>query len=164
MKFLIGLALWIPLLLWGGCRFYQEVIFNQQCEGYLENAAHASTVMMVPAMDEAVGYLKSHGMTQGYTSIFWQTQDENVGYWYSNLVAARDDLNRIVQQKLSPLEESNVLIKLHEAIKVQGKEGSSVRVPQGLPIAPHNGEFFAWGSDWPSAVFGRFAVYRSRHE
>jgi hypothetical protein len=146
MKYIIGLLLWIPMLGWACCRIYHGVTFNQECGGYLENAAHAGTVMMaLPAMDQAVSYLQSHRMTAGYTSLMWKTQDENVGYWYSNLVAARDDLDRIAQEKFSPLEESNVLMKLHQVLKVESGGGSTVRVPQGISMSPHNGAFFAWG-------------------
>ncbi len=42
-------------------------------------------------------------MTSGYTSILWQTPDEDIGFWYTNLKAS--------QQELQNLQSNNALEK-----------------------------------------------------
>lgn len=141
---LLGLTLCLIALALAGARMVREVEFDRGCEGHLENAAHANTIAMaIPEMQLAISYAEAHGLTTGYTSIFYRTPDENVGYWYANLKAATDDLRRIgARSNVSPMEESNVLLKLHETILRSGHKGeTTVDVPGGIAAYPRN---LAW--------------------
>ncbi len=137
MKSLVFWGFWIfifgsSLVFWTGVRIVKEVQFDQRCDGFLENAAHANQVSMVlPEMERAIAYLKENNLTDGFTSIFYRTQDDNIGFWYNNLVSATEELRKEAQNKdMSALEQSNVLMKLHETLKRPE--------PEGITIYPHN--------------------------
>jgi hypothetical protein len=74
-------------------------------------------------------------MTSGYTSILWQTPDEDIGFWYTNLKASQQELQNL--QSNSALEKTNVLIKLRETLLDVG-ERTRVTEPEGLSVYPNN--------------------------
>lgn len=100
-----------------------------------------------------IAYAEAHGMTTGYTSIVYNTPDEDLGFWYRNLVASRDELAR-VRPETTPLERSNLLIKLRETLLDHGKNGDSVTDPDGIELWPYNLAYAVWG--WLSllSLFG----------
>jgi hypothetical protein len=139
MRAIFGIILCLPFIGWASSRIYRDVKFNQECAGYLENAAHANQVKdALPEMENALKYMRDHRMTEGYTSIIYNTQDENVGFWYKNLEAATQELRvEAKNEKMSPLEQSNVLLKLHETLKREP--------PSGIEIAPNNSGYCWFG-------------------
>ncbi len=142
---------------WGAVRSFKAVTFKQECGGYLKRAADANTVDLAKVeMTRAITYLDQHGLTTGYTSVLWKTPDEDVGYWYSNLRASLAELDSIPPEA-SPLERSNVLMKLRETLMDNGKNGDYLTIPEGLSACPSNTAFFWWG--WIS--FGVAAVVLS---
>ena len=65
--------------------------FQQQCGGYLKQAADANTVELArERLNLAINYIEAKGYTTGYTSIFVKTEDENIGYWYQNIKACQN--------------------------------------------------------------------------
>jgi hypothetical protein len=134
----------------GGCgwltaRCINEVIFDRGCEGYLKRAADANTVEM--AHDQlaiAVKYAKDNNLTTGYTSILYNTPDEDVGFWYGNISKSLTELESITK-KSTLLERSNMLIKLRETLLDDKKDGVTVTVPSGIYLYPHNGVYAMWG-------------------
>lgn len=116
--------------------------FNQQCGGYLEQAANANTVELAKErLDIAIKYIEDHNLTTGYTSVLWKTEDENLEFWYRNIKACRNELEEAMD--LSQLEKSNVLMKVRESLKEsKGENGDKVIIPTGISRYPHN---LAWG-------------------
>jgi len=135
----------VPLIGWAGARIYQSIIFDKDCGGYLKRAADANTVEMAEKqLQVALSYLEQHNLTQGYTSIIYNTPDEDIGFWYDNL---RESLNELqnVNVESSQLERSNVLMKLRETLLDQTDQGDSLTKPEGIAIYPHNMIFMICG-------------------
>lgn len=115
----------------------KSVAFNQQCGGYLKQAADANTPeLALERLNFAVEYIEAHGLTSGYTSVLWKTEDENVGYWYQNIKACQQELQQCLDG--TQLEKSNVLMKVRESLTDDGKEGVTLTVPHGISRYPYN--------------------------
>lgn len=122
---------------------YQRAVFKQQVSGHLKNAADASTIPL--ALEEltlAIDYLEAKGMTEGHTSVLWNTPDEDVGFWYRNLKASQQELQQL--QNPTALERTNTLIKLRETLLDTG-EKTQVTLPDGISRYPHNIIWFVVG-------------------
>lgn len=132
---IIFAAIWIAATIWFSS---MKIEFNQNCKGYLKQAADANTVeLALDRLDKALSYAERKGWTDGYTSILWKTEDENVGFWYDNLKASRQEL--ILVQNSSQLEQTNVLMKLRETLTESTDKGTAITYPAGLWKYPHNG-------------------------
>jgi len=116
----------------------RQIQFNQQCGGYLKQAADANSIeLAIERLDIALNYIEAHDLTQGYTSVLWKTEDENVEYWYRNIKACRDELVENVDA--SPLQKSNMLMKVRESLTDDGGEnGVKITVPPGISRYPYN--------------------------
>ena len=118
-------------------RAYHSLRFKQQVTGYLKRAADANTIDLASEeLTTALHYVEKHGLTTGYTSIFWQTPDEDISFWYRNLVASQKELQ--ASRNASALERTNVLLKLRETLLDDGDKKSKVTVPAGISIYPNN--------------------------
>lgn len=144
MKKILGVMLFIPVLLWAGLRFYNSIVYEIDCEGHIKRAADANTVEIAEQeMKTVIAYLETRGMTSGYTSVLYRTPDADVGFWYQNLKASLDELERITPQT-TQLERSNVLIKLRETLLEHG-QSLSVTQPEGISIYPNNVAYAQFG-------------------
>lgn len=122
-------------------QFVIAIQMKQNMTGYLKQAADASSVeTAMVELKKSLDYLEEHEMTEGYTSIFWKTEDENVGFFYNNLKGSYNELS-LVTDSTSQLEKSNLLMKLRETIIDHGSDGDKITIPDGLHKFPHN---FAW--------------------
>lgn len=129
---LVILSLIVPVSL-----FVKDVQFTQNCEGYLKQAADANTVELASdRLDKAIKYAEDHGLTSGYTSVIYNTEDENIGFWYDNLKACQKELKSAVNA--SQLEKSNVLMKVRESLTDEGENGIDLTIPDGLYKYPNN--------------------------
>jgi hypothetical protein len=118
--------------------FVSYINFNRYAGGYLERAAHANTVQLADQeLSRALIYVEAENLTEGYTSIFYRTPDEDIGFWYQNLKASLADL-RALSADSSPLEQSNMLMKLRETLIEQREKSAHVRSPDGIGVYPHN--------------------------
>lgn len=135
---LLILGLIVPVIL-----VVKSIQFDQRCGGYLKQAADANTPeLALQRIDVAIDYIEAHGLTNGYTSILWRTEDENVGFWYENIVACRDELQSCIES--TQLEKTNVLMKVRESL-TDNKEGNvSLTVPDGISKFPHNLSWAIW--------------------
>jgi hypothetical protein len=143
MKNLFILTLiFVASLVIPACVVVKSIRFTQECGGYLEQAANANTVeLAAERLDHAIAYMEQHGLTEGYTSVLWKTEDENIGFWYRNVVACRNELSEAMD--LSQLEKSNVLMKVRESLmQNHGEHGDKIIVPPGISRYPHN---LGWG-------------------
>ena len=137
MKKIIYLALFICALVVPTILIVRSIQFTQQCEGYLKQAADASTPeLALERLNYAIAYIEDHGLTEGYTSVFYKTEDENVGFWYTNLLECRNELQNCLDK--SQLEKTNVLMKTREALIDNGESGTKLTVPDGIYKFPHN--------------------------
>lgn len=111
--------------------------FSQNCGGYLKQAARSTSI---ERLEIGVKYIELHNLTSGYTSIFYKTQDEDLGFWYNNLKKSLDELKNT--KVSSTLEQSNLLIKFRETIITHTGEGESLICPDGVSVYPRNTFWF----------------------
>ena len=143
----------VPVL---GCttyRIYKSVIFDINCGGRLERAASANTIELASEELEAA-LLQANKYEDGYTSVFFNTPDEDVGFWKKNLNESYAELidfkNNI--DKYSATDKSNQLIKLRETLIDHTDQGDKITKPSGISIYPNNGIIFFIGT--LSIIFG----------
>ena len=116
-----------------------SITFNKNCGGYLELAANANSIDLAKSnLDKAIQYLERNQLTTGYTSIVYNTPDENVTYWYANLKACQHELDKYWVHPGTTLEETNLLMKLRESLTESSEKGQSIIVPKGMSIFPNN--------------------------
>lgn len=150
MKVTIGIILLLPLIIWGTLRTINSINFDIDCGGHLKRAADANTVDMAKKeLEFAINYLEQRVIIQGYTSVLYQTPDEDVAFWYTNLKQSYGELKQVTEQT-SQLEKSNLLIKLRETLLDQEKDGAKITHPFGISIFPHNGSYAIFG--WIGAL------------
>lgn len=136
MKYLSILfaAIWVAATIWF---ISMRIEFDQNCTGYLNQAADANTVeLAIDRLAIALEYIEDKGWTHGYTSILWRTEDENIGFWYSNLKASYQEL--LDARGASQLEQTNVLMKLRETLTENSDDGIVITYPSGLWKYPNN--------------------------
>ena len=138
MKAFIGIILCIPFLFWAGIRTYRSVTFGIDCGGHMERAGSANSIELArQEMEMVVKYADAHNMTSGYTSILYNTPDEDVGFWYNNMKASLEELCKVGAES-TPLEKSNILIKLRESLLRHGDKSTHITVPEGISVFPNN--------------------------
>lgn len=115
----------------------RSIQFNQKCAGYLKQAADANTPeLALERINVALEYIEANNLTDGYTSILWKTEDENVGFWYRNIVACQKGLKSCLES--SQLEKTNVLMKVRESLTDEGEKGTVLTIPDGISRHPYN--------------------------
>ena len=92
----------------------------------------------------AIAYVEDNELTDGYTSIFYKTEDDNIGFWYQNLKTCREELVNCLES--TQLEKTNVLLKVRESLTDDGKEGTELTLPNGISRYPNNGMFCFWNT------------------
>lgn len=138
MKSFIAAVLAIFALAVFGIAIKNSISLKQNCTGYLERAANASTVETAKEqLQKGIKYLEENNITSGYTSIFYQTPDEDIEYWYKNLKSSESELMK-VDNTTSSLEKTNLLMKLRETLLDHNKNGDSLTAPNGLSRYPNN--------------------------
>ncbi len=143
MKVALGCFLLIPLLIFTTVRTVKKVRYDIDCGGHLKRAADANTVEIAKIeLKTTLDYLKENEMTKGYTSVLYQTPDEDIAFWFNNLTQSYGELERVTENA-SQLEKSNLLIKLRETLLDHGKDGDTVTEPLGISIYPNN-VMYAW--------------------
>lgn len=135
-NFFIGCLLIIAVCILG-LRWMKSIQFDQQCGGYLKQAADANTVeIALERLTLAINYIEKHNLTNGYTSILYNTEDENIEFWYKNLKACQSELQNCFG--CTQLEKSNVLMKVRESLTDNKKNGTTLTIPDGIYIYPNN--------------------------
>ena len=115
----------------------KKVQFKQECSGYLKQAADANTPeIALDRINRALSYIEAHNLTEGYTSVLWRTEEENVGFWYENIKACKKELEECLDS--SQLEKTNVLMKVRESLTDNGEKGTKLTIPYGIHMFPNN--------------------------
>lgn len=156
----IGLLLCLPMLGLASGRIYTNVVFDINCVDRIKRAADANTVELAKTELEAVvAYLEKTDRTQGYTSVLWKTPSEDVGFWFNNLKTSLEEL-KALPATASPLEKSNMLLKLRETLIDHNKNGDEVTMPDGVSRFPNNMLWFVLGVVFGFlGVIGSFCLY-----
>ena len=144
MKYFISiLAIVLGLITPVSC-IVKYIQFKQNCSGYLKQAADANTAAIsLERITKALKYIESNHLTEGYTSVLWTTEDENVGFWYENIKACKSELKACLNS--SQLEQTNVLMKVRESLM----DGEKLTIPKGISRYPNNALWMLFG--WISA-------------
>lgn len=118
----------------------KSIKLEQNCTGNLERASNANTIeTAIEELNSSIGYLEENKLTTGYTSVFYRTPDEDISFFYKNLVDSRDELMK-VDSTTTQMEKTNLLMKLRETLTYDGGDnGTSVTYPDGLSRYPNNG-------------------------
>ena len=141
--FMLGI---VSLLIFLGFRIFLGIQFDRKCEGHIKRAADANSVALAKQeLDQALNYIEKEGLTEGYTSVLYSTPDEDLAFWYQNLKSAQENLGKVDVEKISDLEESNLLIKLRETLVDHSGSSVDVTFPLGISIYPLNKLFCWWG-------------------
>lgn len=134
---------------WASVRTYDSIQYDRQCEDFILRAGQANSIeFSKQSLDTAIAYLKANGLTSGFTSILWRSPDEDIGYRFNNLIAARALLEE-TKPDASTLEQTNVLLRLHESL-------ARVEAPMGISVYPDNSLFVVWA--WGSLLLAGFGL------
>lgn len=144
-KIIIGVVCFVlPLVTLAVC-FVKDIQFDQGCAGFLKQAADANSVELAEKqLGLAIDYIEKNGLTSGYTSVIYKTEDENIGFWYENLKTCQKELSETKGN--STLENTNVLMKLRESLTDESEKGTMLTIPPGLYLYPHNAVFMVVGT------------------
>jgi hypothetical protein len=135
----------LSFLVWIGLRVIVSIEFNHECGGHLKRAADASTIEMAKTeLETSLKYLEANNLTKGYTSVIYNTPNEDIRFWYQNLKASFTELEK-VSPEASQLEKTNILMKLRETLLDTSENGVKVTIPQGIAIFPFNMLFAGFG-------------------
>lgn len=133
----VGVLLCLPFCLWLPARLYMDYRFETAVEGRLQRAAKANTVEQAAAeLGAAVTEIEARGLTAGNTGIFLQRPENDLGFWHANLKAALDELHKL-PPGATPLEKTNVLMKLRETLLNHGEKGDRVNAPDSVAVYPN---------------------------
>jgi len=133
---IIGIAVF---LFWAGYRAVAAIRYDINCGGHLKRAADANTVEMAKVeLDVALQYMENNNLKSGFTSILYNTPDEDIGFWYNNIKSARAELDK-VNENTTQLERTNILMKLRETLLDSSDGSVSVTAPMGISVYPRNG-------------------------
>ena len=137
MKKIVAIILFICLVFLGGFRIYSNIILKQNVTGHLKRAADSNSIeLALSELSTVLNYVESNGLTEGYTSVLYNTPDEDLTFWYENIKSSKIELENSRQS--STLEKTNVLLKLRESLVDGGEKGVRVTFPKGLAVFPHN--------------------------
>jgi hypothetical protein len=134
----ISILLMLMLPAWSTVRIVKGVQADRAYLGYLKRAADANTIELAKQeLGRAVSYLQEHNMTSGYTSVFYTTPDEDVGFWFNNLNQSLNELNKL-SSTATELEKSNTLMKLRQTLLDHKESGEEITSPDGISVFPNN--------------------------
>ena len=113
------------------------IVFNRDCGAYLERASQAPTPDIARvSLDKALAYLNENHMTEGNTYIIIPSPNDTLEWLYSRVSQARKVLDEITV-KSTPLEVSNVMIRMKDSISEQGESGEHVILPVHVALWPY---------------------------
>ncbi len=129
-------AITIVVFLWWLCnRIVADIHSDQTFLGQLKQAGDANSIELAQErLSMAIAEIEKQGDTSGYTSVWYKTPSDDVGFWYKNLKTSQAELKSL-SASAAPLEKSNMLIKLRETL-----------LDKDVVTYPNNTEYFWWGT------------------
>ncbi len=128
--------------------WWKDIHYEQNVGGFLKQAADANnTSMAEQKLSQASDGMQRLGLCNGggdncFTSVFYRTPDEDVGFWRANIETTLRDLQAMPDKERSDnLIESNQLIKVRETLMDNGGNGDFVTHPKGISRYPNNALF-----------------------
>lgn len=142
----------ISLLFWCVAYFFNEYAFNRDVGDYLKRAADANTVdIALSQLKIAIQKIESKNYTSGTTAVFLDKPSNDLGFWYKNIKAAHDGLDKLPKSDLERTEVVNTsLLKLRQTLLDQSSGTEKVTVPPGIAQFPNNAAMAIWG--WTSLI------------
>lgn len=139
------ILLLLPLFLWLAAREFCEISFDRDIGGHLKRAADANSVeLAVGEIDTGIKQMEHRRLTSGYTSLLYQTPDEDIGFWYTNIKICSTQLHALPPTSTQG-EKDMVLLKLRQTLLDHTGHGEKVTAPMGISIAPYNWIWFILG-------------------
>jgi len=141
--FVVGLISTIAIVT---TAFLLDIRFERNVGGHLKLAADANSVELAEQrLERAIQGMDHLRLCNNFeqkdvecfTSVVYNTPDEDVAYWRTNLDKTLEDL-REVPENADHLTVSNTLLKVRETLLDSGNEGEKVTVPHGISRYPHN--------------------------
>jgi len=144
---ILAIVTTLVFCVWSTVRIVKAVQFGLDCEAYLQRAANANTVDMAKEeLVKAIDYIEKNNLTDEIISIFLKNPANDLSFWYRNIKSAHDELVNLPEDS-TPLEKTNVLMKLRESLTNNDSNGSTnIIVPQGITVYPDNVMYFWWGT------------------
>ena len=145
MFLLLAIVCTLIFVSWATVRIIKSIQFSFECEAYLKRAANANTIELAKTeLEKAIEYAELNNLTEGIVSIFLKNPANDLGFWYRNMKVAYEELDTL-PENASPLEKTNVLMKLRESLTDSDSTGAtSVITPSGITIYPNNMVYFLW--------------------
>jgi hypothetical protein len=137
-KIIASLALFFALafILFSTTLYVVDYKFECNVKGYLQRTANANNVKNANEnLTKVISYLEEKNLTKGNSSLFFDTPENDIAYWYKNLKDAQVELQSI-PENVSLLEQSNVLIKLRETLISHSDKGEELIIPENLQYYP----------------------------
>lgn len=131
---------------WGAYTLYKTIQFGIHCEAFLRRCVDAPSIDRAKTqLSFAINYCEAQDLTAGSTSLFYPTDDENVGLWYKKLKTSFVLLT-LVPSHAGQLEQNAALLRLRKTLVLTDETGrTSICYPQGISLYPYNLEYALWG-------------------
>lgn len=118
--------------------------FDRDIGSHLKKAADSPTVgEAANQMDAALSAIEEQDLTGGNSAFIFKTEETSVETWYRQLKQVQTDLHDLPDDA-SPLERSNVLIKVRETILDSGSDGDYLTLPPYITVYPNHVGMLVW--------------------
>ncbi len=140
----------------------RSIKLEQNCTGHIGLACHSYNINFAKLeLGTTIKWLERNNLTNGYTSAYWQTPDEDISFWYKNLKGAYNMLDSTSRCNPTITETNITLLRLRQTLSTS--DGTNIICPSGLSTYPDN-KLWVW-LYWISALciigglFGLFSYY-----
>lgn len=141
--FVISLLLFV---IWGGSRFVNSTIFNNNVlKPLVEVATTDDFNKSKNLLDGVVSYLEDQGKTEGIVSIVFRNPTNDMGIFYQNLKRSQAIMSTVSKDS-SKDEIRNVMdiVKVHLGFGYYLLFFPRVNCPMGMDIYPYNLAYAIW--------------------
>lgn len=115
----------------------KSISYEKDVESHLEAAANAQTVEIATSeLDIAIRNIEARGLTTGQTGILYNNQQNDIGFWYRNVKAARTTISEL-PTGADALTKSNTLMRMREGLQRHNGDGDSVIQPDNISLYPN---------------------------
>jgi len=95
---LAGIVSTIGLLIFFAIEIVIAVKFSIDVSDRLKRAGDANTVSIaIKELEAVISHLEEEKITEGYTSVIYNTPDEDIKFWYLNLKSSLNELKMLLR-------------------------------------------------------------------